>query len=424
MFNVNPFATVSTSVEPVVMQAYVVAMMVFVAAGTLYDMNHKRSARYFFDNWRAANGRSKRAVGTGEKASLAIRTVAIEVLAAGEFCNARRRMAHLLTMYGFLAYAITTFIMVFWYPTPDVETPVILPRLWHIGALMVFVGCTWFWFFIRVDVSSEGHSPFRVVRADLFVLSLLASMTFALIWSWLQNAGSEWSDEAFGLYLIATTSSVRIGRMVEILPHVLQAGSRLPAARGGGGRIVGQPSAACGSAREFRQRAPATAALLVSSTGTRSKMPTFVYMTSCDGCGHCVDICPSDIMHIDTTYRRAYNIEPNMCWECYACVKACPQNAIDVRGYADFAPLGHSVRVLREEKKGVVSWKVKFRDGREKNFVSPIRTTPWGSIKGPADYDKPSAEDFKAQELAHEPDALNVDRLPALTRDRLKQGVL
>ena len=37
-------------------------------------------------------------------------------------------------------------------------------------------------------------------------------------------------------------------------------------------------------------------------------MPTFVYMTSCDGCGHCVDICPSDIMHIDKTTRRAYNI--------------------------------------------------------------------------------------------------------------------
>ena len=28
-------------------------------------------------------------------------------------------------------------------------------------------------------------------------------------------------------------------------------------------------------------------------------MPTFVYMTRCDGCGECVDICPSDIMHID-----------------------------------------------------------------------------------------------------------------------------
>ena len=76
-------------------------------------------------------------------------------------------------------------------------------------------------------------------------------------------------------------------------------------------------------------------------------MSTFVYMTRCDGCGHCVDICPSDIMHIDETIRRAKNIEPNFCWECYSCVKACPNHAIDVRGYADFAPMGHSVRVLR-----------------------------------------------------------------------------
>ena len=93
-------------------------------------------------------------------------------------------------------------------------------------------------------------------------------------------------------------------------------------------------------------------------------MPTFVYMTRCDGCGHCVDICPSDIMHIDKTYRRAMNIEPNMCWECYSCVKACPQNAIDVRGYADFAPLGHSVRVQRDEEKGVIAWRIKSRNGK------------------------------------------------------------
>ena len=96
-------------------------------------------------------------------------------------------------------------------------------------------------------------------------------------------------------------------------------------------------------------------------------MPTFVYMTRCDGCGHCVDICPSDIMHIDKTYRRAYNIEPNMCWECYSCVKACPQNAIDVRGYADFAPLGHSVRVhaRRRERHDRLEDQIPERHGKE-----------------------------------------------------------
>ena len=143
-------------------------------------------------------------------------------------------------------------------------------------------------------------------------------------------------------------------------------------------------------------------------------MPTFVYMTRCDGCGYCVDICPSDIMHIDKTYRRAYNIEPNFCWECYSCVKACPTHAIDVRGYADFAPMGASVRVRREPEKGTISWKVKFRDGREKDFVSPIRTTKWGSIEEPTDYPAPSDEEFEKQELWHEPKALNIDALPSL----------
>ncbi len=154
-------------------------------------------------------------------------------------------------------------------------------------------------------------------------------------------------------------------------------------------------------------------------------MPTFVYMTRCDGCGHCVDICPSDIMHIDPTYRRATNIEPNFCWECYSCVKACPQNAIDVRGYADFAPLGHSVRVRREEEKGTISWKIKFRDGREKNFVSPITTKPWGeAIDVVADLEVPSEEDLNSQLLCHEPDALNVETgLPVMAKDKFKQGV-
>jgi hypothetical protein len=55
-------------------------------------------------------------------------------------------------------------------------------------------------------------------------------------------------------------------------------------------------------------------------------------------------------------------------------VKACPQHAIDVRGYADFAPLGHSVRVLREEEKGTISWKIKYRDGRER--ISRSRSGP------------------------------------------------
>ena len=78
----------------------------------------------------------------------------------------------------------------------------------------------------------------------------------------------------------------------------------------------------------------------------------------------------------------------------------------------------------REEAKGTISWKIKFRNGEEKDFVSPIRTTPWGSIKPPADYAAPTADAMKSQELAHEPDALNIGALPAMAPERFKEGLL
>ncbi len=151
-------------------------------------------------------------------------------------------------------------------------------------------------------------------------------------------------------------------------------------------------------------------------------MPTFTYMTRCDGCGECVDICPSDIMHIDPVYRRSYNIEPNFCWECYSCVKACPQHAIDVRGYADFAPLGHSVTVLRDEANNSIAWKIRYRDGRVKEFTFPIRTTPWGSIKSSAGYAMPAGGALNSPLLAHEPEALMVKALPTLPPFAVNEG--
>jgi len=116
-------------------------------------------------------------------------------------------------------------------------------------------------------------------------------------------------------------------------------------------------------------------------------------------------------MHIDTVTRRAYNIEPNMCWECYSCVKACPMNAIDVRGYADFAPLGHSVRVKRDEEKGIIAWRIKFRNGKkDMELLAPITTKPWGrDIPQLADAAKPSKEMRDSQLLYNEPKYIRLD---------------
>ena len=205
MFTSNPFAELSATISPTIMQAYVVIMIILVVGGTLFDIVHKKSAKYFFNNWRNAEKKGTQQVGGGEMVSLAVQTAVVEVMTSAEFCSARRRIAHLLTMYGFLIYVFTSTIMVFWYPTPATPTPVILPQLWTIGALLVCLGGYWFWFFIRVDVAAEGNSPFRIVRADLFILSVLTSVTLGLIWSYLQAADSSWATVFLGLYLLATT---------------------------------------------------------------------------------------------------------------------------------------------------------------------------------------------------------------------------
>ena len=206
MFTNNPFAGIPASITPGVVEAYVIAMVVLVVAGTLFDVVHKRSAKYFFDNWRHASSRGSARIGGAAMASLAVRTLCSEVLASGEFCSARRRVAHLLTMYGFLAHVIASALLVFGYPGSGGAAPAVLAWAWHIGALMVCIGGYWFWFFIRADVVAEGNSPWRIVRADLFVLALLASATVGLVWSLLQSAGATVGTTlCFALYVVANT---------------------------------------------------------------------------------------------------------------------------------------------------------------------------------------------------------------------------
>jgi len=207
MFTSNPFSELSASIPATVMQAYVILMVLLVIGGTILDMMHKKSAQYFFENAKKAQKNAKRSVSAGEKAAIAAQVLVNEVLTSGEFCNVKRRLSHLLTMYGFIIFVVTTAILIFGYATPEASAPAILPQLWHIGALMLAVGGYWFWFFIRVDVSAEGLRWYRLERADLFIVSLLATATFGLIWSFTQSQGiTGWSTLFFVLFIISSTT--------------------------------------------------------------------------------------------------------------------------------------------------------------------------------------------------------------------------
>jgi len=137
-------------------------------------------------------------------------------------------------------------------------------------------------------------------------------------------------------------------------------------------------------------------------------MPSFVINEKCDGCKAqdktaCQYVCPNDLMVLDTVKSKAYNRAVEMCWECYSCVKICPTQAIEVRGYADFMPLGAVVQPMRSTD--TIMWAVRFRNKLVKRFKFPIRTTPEGTIKPDAEF-KTENEDIHSPFLRTEPDSI------------------
>ncbi len=94
-------------------------------------------------------------------------------------------------------------------------------------------------------------------------------------------------------------------------------------------------------------------------------MPTFVHTVTCGGykAGEvtaCMYICPHDLMKLDVTRKKAFNRESEQCWEGQCCGLACPQQAIEVRSFADWVPMGGAIIPLRTAS--AIMSTIKFRD--------------------------------------------------------------
>jgi len=116
-------------------------------------------------------------------------------------------------------------------------------------------------------------------------------------------------------------------------------------------------------------------------------------------------------MVLDKNKMKAYNQDPSMCWECYNCVKICPTQAVQVRGYADFVPMGAEVTPLRSTDS--IMWTVKFRNGTLKRFKFPIRTTAEGTAVPNGGFETPG--DLNSNALFTEPTSLGLPQVFTLT---------
>ena len=182
----NPFSGLSNFVSPIAMQGFVIAMIALVVLGTLLDIIHKKNVKYFFNNAKKAKKSAKVQLTNAQRTSVILKTIAHDIATTSELGRGKRRIAHVLGMYGTIIFWLTSVLMIFSFPLAGADTPSSLTIMWHVGGIMTCLGGYWFWFFLRVDVYSEAQPWYRIIKADLFVLALLACSTFGLAWSYTQ----------------------------------------------------------------------------------------------------------------------------------------------------------------------------------------------------------------------------------------------
>ncbi len=88
-------------------------------------------------------------------------------------------------------------------------------------------------------------------------------------------------------------------------------------------------------------------------------MPAHVDKRRCDGCRAavepaCVAACPGDLMAIDPQTLSAFCRNVTDCWDCCACVKACPTGAVAPRLHYALALYG--VKGFYEQRPGGCRW--------------------------------------------------------------------
>jgi len=212
LITVNPFSILVETVPAIAMQTFVIIMGLLVVLGTLMDIIHKKNVKYFFENVKKAKKSAKKVLTTREKTTVVLKTIVSDIVTTSELGAGKRRAAHLLGMYGTILFWIASVIMIFCYADSSSDTPSIWPIIWHVGAIMTIVGGSWFWFFLRVDVYSEAQPWYRIIKADLFILALVATSLFGLIWSFLQslNLNDRWDDKVF-LVLFIVSNLVLFG---------------------------------------------------------------------------------------------------------------------------------------------------------------------------------------------------------------------
>ena len=121
----NPFSILSETIPAIATQSFLIAMVALVVVGTLVDIIHKKNVKYFFQNAKKAKKSATRELGNVERFSVVAKTVVYDIATTSELGAGKRRVAHLLGMYGTILFWIASAVMIFCYSSSSSNTPLV-----------------------------------------------------------------------------------------------------------------------------------------------------------------------------------------------------------------------------------------------------------------------------------------------------------
>ena len=136
----NPFSILAETVSTLAMQYFIIAMVLLIAVGTIIQMIHHKNLTYFFNNAKKAKLSATKELGVGEKASIIAKTTVVDIGTTSELGFGKRRLAHVLGMYGTILFWLSSAVLVFCYTGADKSNSQTWSMLWHVGAMLTCLG--------------------------------------------------------------------------------------------------------------------------------------------------------------------------------------------------------------------------------------------------------------------------------------------
>lgn len=85
-------------------------------------------------------------------------------------------------------------------------------------------------------------------------------------------------------------------------------------------------------------------------------------------------ICPGDVLYKDFDRELSKIRDAGECWDCYACVKACPRNAIQVELSYALARREGKLMLLDHNTTGAL-WEIHWPDGKIQRLLRPAHVS-------------------------------------------------